>query len=143
MYHESALTPLLLQAYQIYRHTYGLTPKIFADITIDSTGKFRFQIFPYSFKNVLNITNLFALLCLLPLFVGTILVILKLLYNPTTTNISLLQTTIILLIFSYDFLGLLTYAIFVKHKQILYQINSFITNGFHLGKYIKHIFILH
>src|SRR3989442_1707338 len=116
MNHESALTPFLLKAYQIYKCTFGLTPKIFADITIDTNGMFAYEVFPSSTKNISNLTFLFIFFIISPLWIGTPLVLLKLLYMPTKTSISILQTIVVLLVFFDSLLGVISYVMYIRNR---------------------------
>ncbi len=137
MKRESANTPLILQAVQLYRQTFGLIPPVFADIVISSQKSITVKYY-YKHENpVSHLLFYWALFIVFALFCEIILiftVVAKKVCYPTTTYLHVLETAIFLAFIAGGLFLLSLLVLIHKYKKLLPLVNDFIENGCHLGK---------
>ncbi len=137
---ESANTPLLLQAVQIYTYTFGLIPPVFADIVINSRKSITIK---YYYKHESSFNRLYYYWALFIIFAGLfggtliLIVVVKKVICPTTTTLYVLETIVFVGFLSSGLLLLILVILINKYRELISLINDFIENGCHLGKFIK------
>ncbi len=128
---ESAFTPFLLKAAQIYTKTFGLFPPVFIDIIITNNKIVCLKICSFR-KNKLQFAwSWIVLLFFICMWLSTVASLLKTLLSP---SITILQVVALIFYLNYIMICLTSLAVFVRNKNVIYQINKFLRPGFNFGK---------
>ncbi len=128
---ESALTPLLLKAAQIYTKTYGLFPPVFIDMLIKNNEIVCLKISSFK-KNKLNFAWSWAvLLFIICMWLSNFAALLKTFLSP---SITIFQMVMLIFFLNYSTICLTSLAIFVRNKHVIDEVNKFLRQGFNFGK---------
>lgn len=129
MHQESALTPLLLQAFNIYRNTYGLIPPIFAEININNKHQVILKMHSRKRDKLKTIYSFLVVTLEGLLFTGISILILKKFFTPNKTNLSILEFAILVVFFTLCGVVFGSLYLYNKSRFLLPQITLFIQEG--------------
>lgn len=135
---ESALTPLLLQAFDIYKYTYGFVPPVFADISVTKNGNVTLKILSWKHEKLKLVNSIVFVSIGLLLCSGISFTILKKFFTPNTTSLSILEIAVLVLFFTFGVMTLGSLFSYIKSRSALPHIILFIQEGLRLGKLISH-----